>query len=143
MFKGHFKYETILNSDLDNVWDFFSSTENLVKITRFPKVKLESDPAVIKGQHIKLTLNFILFRLKWHLVIHDVQDKQLFIDEAITAPFPFKQWRHTHAFKGHEEHTVMTDQVEFEALLPSFLIRWMLTGMFKDRERTITRFLHK
>ncbi len=141
MFTGSFSYNTTLHANLDEVWTLFSSAENLVRVTRFPKISLHSDPSTVKGNHLELELNFVLFRLNWRLIILDVQAKSFFIDEALRIPFPFRAWRHTHSFAQVGESTVMTDKVEFEAYVPALLVRLLLRGMFMDRERAIKNLL--
>lgn len=140
MFKGRYVYTTTLSSDLEHVWLFFQSAENLVRITRFPLVSIDSDPTVAQGKNIKLKLNFILFRLKWLLKIKEVEEKVFFIDEGLHVPFPFKKWQHIHSFSQKGNQTVMTDEIEFEAYLPAFIIRILLFGMFRDRGKVIQRY---
>lgn len=81
-----------------------------------------------------------MFRLKWFLEIKEVQEQAFFIDEAFVAPFPFKKWRHTHTFVQKKEHTLMIDEIEFEAYLPVSIIRLLLYGMFRDRGKVMKRY---
>jgi ligand-binding SRPBCC domain-containing protein len=141
MFKGTFEYETTLPHHIDEVWSFFSTAHNLVRISTYPKVSVQSDPAMAEGNLIQLQLNFRLFRLKWLLTIQDVQEKCYFIDEAVHVPFPFRGWRHGHYLARVGDCTIMKDKVEFQAYAPAFLIRLALRGMFRDRERAIKRLM--
>jgi ligand-binding SRPBCC domain-containing protein len=141
MFKGTFNYETYLENNINEVWSFFSSAVNLVRMTRFPKVSLHSNPSTVRGSHLQFILNFGLFRLNWLLIIQDVQDRSFFIDEALHIPFPFRAWRHTHSFIQQEDHTLMIDKIEFDAYIPAFIIRFLLRRMFFDRESSIKKLL--
>ncbi|ADU30331.1 SRPBCC family protein [Evansella cellulosilytica] len=140
MFKGSYQYKTILRKDIDDTWEFFSSAENLVKITRFPIVKVLSSPKVVEGNSIQLQLHFILFRLRWTLKINKVKENHLFIDEALSSPFPFTKWIHTHTFIEKEGSTIMLDKVEYESYIPSFIIRVMMHGMFRNRKKMLKRY---
>jgi ligand-binding SRPBCC domain-containing protein len=91
MFKGTFIYHTKLEEPLDQVWDFFKSAENLVRITEYPKVKFLSDPSTVKGNTIHMELNFPFFRLKWSSFISEFKEYAYFVDEAVHIPFPFKK----------------------------------------------------
>jgi ligand-binding SRPBCC domain-containing protein len=141
MFSGTFEYETTLPHHIDKVWNFFSTANNLARMSTYPKVIVQSDPSMAIGSHIQLQLNFGLFRLKWLLIIQDVQERCYFIDESVHIPFPFRGWRHGHYFARLGDRTLMKDKVEFQAYAPAFLIRLVLRSMFRDRERAIKRLI--
>ncbi|SDN39575.1 SRPBCC family protein [Alkalicoccus daliensis] len=144
MFTGTFHFKTEIDKPLEQVWNFFQSNENLVAITGFPKISLLGDKEVFEGADIQLKMNFIFMKLHWQGEITEVADHSYFIDEGKKLPFPFKSWKHVHAFKEKDaETTIMYDRVEFESYLPAPFINLMLTGMFKDRKRQLNGVLGK
>jgi ligand-binding SRPBCC domain-containing protein len=47
-----------------------------------------------------------------------------FVDEQVRGPF--RSWRHEHLFAAHEQGTLMTDVVDFEA--PAGVIGWLVAA---------------
>ncbi|WP_096201150.1 SRPBCC family protein [Bacillus sp. FJAT-45350] len=140
MGKHTFYYETYIDSHIDNVWDFFSTAENLAKITSFPKVRILSNPATVKGNIIEMELNFRLFKMAWSSDITEVVEKSYFIDVGKVVPFPFKEWRHVHAFEEKGNGTLMKDTVTYEAIMPGLFVQQFLKGMFSSREKEIRKY---
>ncbi|GEL08281.1 SRPBCC family protein [Salisediminibacterium halotolerans] len=140
MFKGTFYYATLIPRPLNDTWDFFQKNENLAAITGFPKVKVFGDHLVEQDAEVKLKLHFGFISLNWHGRITELSAERYFIDEGEDIPFPFKSWRHVHAFKAVDESTTkMIDRVTFESFLPAPLIKLMLSGMFFDRKRQLNK----
>ncbi|UOE95974.1 hypothetical protein [Alkalihalobacillus sp. LMS39] len=139
MGKGIFSYKTIIHAQKDEVWRFFSTAENLAKITSFPKVRITSDPETKKGNHIVMELQFFLFTFHWTAIITAVTD-DYFIDEAIKVPFPLIAWKHKHHLHAENGVTVMTDTVEYESIIPSSLLKPFFYGMFQSRKKAIQHY---
>ncbi|MBP3951195.1 SRPBCC family protein [Bacillus suaedae] len=143
--KYTFTYKTTIEAPIDDVWDFFSTAENLAKITSFPKIKIESDPRTMQGNEIVMSLGFSLIRMKWISLIEDVEAPLLFVDKGLVMPFPFTYWKHKHAFERYEDRpdkTLMTDSLVVEAYLPEKLIHLFLNQMFKGREKALKEVFH-
>ncbi|WP_051556640.1 SRPBCC family protein [Alkalihalobacterium bogoriense] len=137
--KSIFTYKTIIHAQKSEVWHFFSTADNLAKITSFPKVRITSDPETKKGNRIVMELQFLFFTFHWTANITAVTE-DYFIDEAIKVPFPLIAWKHKHCL--HEENgvTVMTDTVEYESSIPSFLLKPFIYGMFQNRKKAIQHY---
>ncbi|SER47781.1 SRPBCC family protein [Salipaludibacillus aurantiacus] len=140
MFKHTFYYKTDILQPLETIWPFFQTNENLAAITGFPKIKVLGDKEVFKGSAVHLQLNFFIVKLNWKGEITETADRKYFIDEGLKIPFPFKSWRHVHAFKRLEGNgTRMIDRVEYTSFLPPFIVNLMLKGMFADRKRQLKK----
>ncbi|QKS70997.1 hypothetical protein FLK61_30220 [Paenalkalicoccus suaedae] len=142
MFSGTFYFKTEINKPIKDVWEFFQTNENLVAITGFPKITLLGDKDVFEGSHVHLKMDFFLVKLDWQGEITKVVPEAYFMDEGKKLPFPFKEWRHVHAFKElSPSKTKMIDRVEFSSYVPAPLIKAMLIGMFSDRKRQLKKYL--
>ncbi|WP_444685662.1 SRPBCC family protein [Alkalicoccus luteus] len=142
MSSGTFYYGTIIDKPLQEVWDFFQATENLAAITTFPEITVKGSERSEEGAEIELQMNFYAAKLSWKSRISEVSEPNYFIDEGIEVPFPFKVWRHVHAFKTEPDgRTKMIDMVQFDASVPSAAVKLMLFGMFSDRKRKLNSLL--
>jgi len=142
MVKGTFHYETFMSRPLEEVWDFFSTAENLAKISSFPKVTILSNPKTIQGNNIEMKLNFLFFQKKWHAEITEVKEKSYFIDKGTLLSYPFTAWEHSHAFEVRNDGTLMKDTVIFSASLPAPIVRLFLRQMFRGRKKELNRYFH-
>ncbi|RKL68805.1 hypothetical protein CR203_01810 [Salipaludibacillus neizhouensis] len=143
MFRHTFYYKTELPRSISEVWSFFQTNENLASITAFPKIDILGDKDVKEGASVHLRLDFILLRLHWKGRITKVVPEAYFMDEGEKLPFPFKTWRHVHAFKELGSYkTKMIDRVEYESFVPPFIVNLMLKGMFSDREKQLNKFMN-
>ena len=125
----------VVQSDMDTVWDFFSSPKNLPKITP-PNMQFNiTSPLPVDimhaGQLITYKLQpFPFYTTNWVTEITQVIDKKLFIDEQRFGPYAM--WHHIHRFETLENGNVlMTDEVTFK--LP-FGFLGSLAGAFVQKE---------
>jgi len=106
----------IIHAQLDQVWDFFSSPENLDALTPqdmgFEITSQKPLDPMHRGQLIDYVVSPILkLPLKWRTEIIEVVPKEKFIDYQLKGPY--KLWRHTHYFKPTEDGIEMIDEVEY------------------------------
>ncbi len=102
---------------VEEAWDFFSTPENLVKITPASldfKITSELNGGEIyKGQIITYKVKPLLgISLLWVSEITHVEKHKLFVDEQKKGPY--KMWRHEHHFKPVNGGTEMTDIVHYK-----------------------------
>lgn len=101
---------------INEVWDFFSSPENLDALTpndmgfeitsELPLKKMH------KGQIIKYKVRPILnIPLYWKTKITEVDTLNSFVDFQLKGPY--KLWKHTHSFVPKDDHIIMEDKVEY------------------------------
>lgn len=108
--------KVILKSDLETIWDFFSSPYNLNEITP-PDMSFEilTDikgkkmfPGMIINYKVRPLFNI---PLRWTTEITHCEDKKYFVDEQRFGPYSF--WHHLHKFESVEGGIQMTDLVHY------------------------------
>ena len=108
--------EQFLPITLDDAWHFFSTPQNLQKLTPSDldfKITSPKLGSIYQGQVITYNIKiFPLIPSKWVTEITSVSDNAFFIDEQRFGPY--KLWHHQHHFKAVEGGVVMTDIVHFK-----------------------------
>ncbi|MGG9970658.1 SRPBCC family protein [Ferruginibacter sp. SUN002] len=102
---------------LDAAWDFFSSPDNLQKITPndlgFKIISKHHGNKMYAGQIIEYKVSPILsIPIYWMTEITHVEDKKYFIDEQRFGPYSL--WHHQHHFKEIAGGVEMTDIVHYK-----------------------------
>ena len=132
----------IVKTDLKTCWDFFSSPQNLKKIT--PEymgfnIKYELPEKMYEGLMIEYTVKPVLgIPMTWVTEIKTVKDNLFFVDEQRKGPY--KIWHHEHHFKEVDGGIEMTDIVSYEIplgiigrLAHSLFVRKKLESIFNYR----------
>lgn len=110
------KRTQFVKTDLSTCWEFFSSPNNLNKIT--PKemgfdVLTEGVENMYEGLMIEYKVRPLLnIPLRWITEITHVKHQQYFVDEQRKGPY--KIWHHEHHFKEVQGGVEMTDIVSYE-----------------------------
>ncbi len=109
--------EQQLFCDLDTAWRFFSSPNNLSKITPkdmgFTVLSKDIQPEIFEGMLIDYTVSPILgIPLKWQTKITQVDKNKSFTD--FQEKGPYKYWNHFHEFIPNSEGVLMKDTVDYE-----------------------------
>lgn len=109
--------EQQLNCTIDEAWRFFSSANNLSKIT--PKemnfiVRTQlSDDNIYKGMIIDYFVSPMLnIKMSWQTEITEVDFQKSFTD--FQKKGPYKLWNHRHDFIENENGVLMKDTVDYE-----------------------------
>jgi ligand-binding SRPBCC domain-containing protein len=135
-----YKKETVqhVNASIEECWAFFSSPQNLQKITPENmgfQITDFDNKSVYPGQVIQYKVSPLLgLKLSWMTVITAVKDKSYFIDEQRFGPYTL--WHHKHFFEATENGTKMTDVVHY-ALPLGFIGRIMNTLVVKNKLQEI------
>jgi ligand-binding SRPBCC domain-containing protein len=112
-----FKTQQWLKGDLDEVWDFISSPENLKKITPahmgFVITTGENSlkkmyPGMIVGYEVS---PFLGLKMNWVSEITQVNEKKFFIDEQRVGPY--KMWHHEHHLEEGDSGVYIRDIVTY------------------------------
>lgn len=108
--------EQQIHISMNKAWDFFSSPENLAKITP-TEMKFEITSGrpekMFPGQIISYRIGiFPLITSHWVTEITHVKDKNYFIDEQRFGPY--KMWHHEHHFTENESGILMKDKVSYK-----------------------------
>ncbi|WP_209390350.1 SRPBCC family protein [Chryseobacterium sp. RR2-3-20] len=109
--------EQQLNCTIDEAWKFFSSANNLSKITPkemnfIVRTKL-SDDAIYEGMIIDYYVSPLLnIKMSWQTKIIKVNNRKSFTD--FQEKGPYKLWNHHHEFIENENGVLMKDTVDYE-----------------------------
>lgn len=136
--------EQFLPVSLDAAWRFFSTPQNLQKLTPGDldfKITSPKLNGIYQGQMITYNIKiFPVFPSKWVTEITSVEDQKYFIDEQRFGPY--KLWHHQHHFKEVEGGVLMTDIVHFK--LPFPLLAPIAYKMYvKKKLKEIFTFRHE
>ena len=139
---------------LEEAWDFFSSPNNLAKITP-PDMgfMITSDKKdgekMYAGQIITYILKPMLgIPVKWMTEISHVKEGDYFIDEQRFGPY--KLWHHRHSFKKTATGVEMNDEVNY--VLPmgflgtiahKLFVRKRIEHIFDYRVKVLDDFFKK
>ena len=145
--------KVILTSDMETVWDFFSSPLNLNEITP-PDMSFEilsnltglkMYPGMIINYKVRPFLNI---PMRWTTEITHCEEGHYFVDEQRFGPYSF--WHHKHFFKKVEGGIEMTDIVDYGLPLGilgqianSIYVEQKLQGIFDYRNEVIHKLFAK
>lgn len=109
--------EQQLHCDIDTAWSFFSSPNNLSKITPkdmgFTVLSKDIQPEIFEVMFIDYTVSPILgIPLKWQTKITQVDKNKSFTD--FQEKGPYKYWNHFHEFIPNSQGVLMKDTVDYE-----------------------------
>lgn len=127
--------EQQLYCDLETAWRFFSSANNLSKIT--PKdmnfivlTKLENDE-IYEGMIIDYYVSPLLgIKMSWQTEIIQVSFQKSFTD--FQKKGPYKLWNHFHEFIPNEKGVLMRDTINYE--LPMGILGEVTHGLFVKKK---------
>ena len=142
------KMETLVPGSMETVFDFFSSAENLERITP-PELGFKIlNPLPIKmeqGTLIDYRIRLFGIPLKWQTLISKWEPKRQFVDEQLKGPYA--KWVHTHSFEATNNGILMRDEVNYrlpffpfgEVMLP--VVRLQLRRIFSYRTERIKELI--
>ena len=141
------KQKQRLPISLDEAWDFFSSPQNLKKIT--PEymgfdIISGADRPTYSGQIIQYKVSPLLgIKTTWVTEITHVEDKHYFVDEQRYGPYAL--WHHKHFFYPIENGVLMEDIVDYKlplgwlgSLFHGSLVQPKLNEIFEHRKKVLT-----
>lgn len=117
--------------EITEVWNFFSTANNLQKITppemRFKIKDGHTAEKIYAGQIIEYIVRPVLnIPLYWMTEITHVQHEKYFVDEQRFGPYSL--WHHQHHFKEVPGGVEMTDLVHYK--IPFWFLGDMAHAMF-------------
>jgi ligand-binding SRPBCC domain-containing protein len=140
-----------LEAPVEKVWDFFSSPENLNKITpedfQFNIISTDANEKIYPGKIIEYKVSPFKFMPKMHWVteISQVIENELFIDEQRFGPYKF--WHHKHIFIDKGDYVLMKDIVHysigfgvFGEIAHKLFIKKRLNFVFEYRKKVIDKY---
>ncbi len=146
------KTEQVLDVTLYKAWDFFSSPENLQKITPLHMAfQLTStvEAKAYQGQIITYKIGILPgIKSSWVTEITHLKDKSLFIDEQRFGPY--KMWHHEHWFEELPNgKTLMKDKISYKIpfgvlghLAQRVFIKKQLHAIFEHRYTSLEKLFN-
>ena len=135
----------LINTTLDDAWNFFSNAENLAAITPkslgFKIISTHQSEKMYAGQIIEYTIKPLFdIPVYWMTEITHVQYHQYFIDEQRFGPY--RLWHHQHHFKAINNGIEMTDIVHYK--IPFWFIGDVVNFLIvKEKLKEIFEFRYK
>jgi ligand-binding SRPBCC domain-containing protein len=132
----HFKRTQFLPITVDQAWIFFSSPENLSKITPAYmdfKITYNSGEAqrMYAGQIIKYKVKILPgVSVRWVTEITHVNKPHYFVDEQRSGPYSL--WHHQHQFREVPGGVEMTDDLNYA--IPLGIIGRLANRLFVSRQ---------
>jgi len=140
--------EQRIPSDIETVWAFISSPENLKLITPdhlgFEITSQSSPGKIYPGMMITYKVKPLLnIKLTWVTEITHIENNEFFVDEQRKGPY--KIWHHEHRLTPVNGETLMTDLITYEppfgflgSILNRMIIRKKLKEIFNYREKILS-----
>ena len=130
----HLTFTQHINASLDQVWPFFSSPQNLAKITP-PDMDFQviSSPSekVYAGQVIEYNVKVLPgLSMYWMTEITHVEQLKYFVDEQRFGPYSL--WHHQHHFKEVTGGVLMTDIVHYK--IPFWILGDIANTLFVRKQ---------
>ena len=145
------KYKQIIDSNIDDVFLFFSNPENLSNITpkRLKFKILTPFPIKMKeGQLIDYTIKILGKTIHWRTMITEYVPNIRFVDQQIKGPYLV--WHHTHEFKTINNKVQMIDTVKYVIpmgiigrIINCIYVKNDLNNIFKYRKKIIEKYFNK
>ena len=141
-----------LNVSLKKAWDFFSSPENLQKITPSHmgfNITSSTNSKAYSGQIITYKVGILSsVKQNWVTEITHVEQQKYFIDEQRFGPY--KMWHHEHFFEALPNgKTLMKDKISYKIpfgalgnLAQNIFIKKKLIAIFKYRYNTLEQLFN-
>ncbi len=106
----------IINADLNQVWDFISSPQNLKNITPkhmgFDIISPNLPQKMYQGMMIEYIVKPILgIKMNWLSEITHIKEYEFFVDEQRAGPYTL--WHHQHHIAQTEKGVLMADIVHY------------------------------
>lgn len=148
-----FKREQLVNTTIDELWEFISSPGNLKKIT--PEymgfdIGTENLPdKIYEGMIISYTVKPLFgIKTQWVTEITHVREKEYFVDEQRVGPYTL--WHHQHIIIPEKEGVLMKDIVSYKppfsfvgSMANRFIIRKKLIEIFDFRNQALEKIFLK
>ncbi|MEI8112690.1 MAG: SRPBCC family protein [Bacteroidia bacterium] len=142
----------LMNIPMAAAWEFFSSPENLAKIT--PKhmgfqITSGTPAKMYTGQIISYKVSpFPGFKTSWVTEITHVSEGKFFVDEQRFGPY--QMWHHEHHFNAVGNGVMMIDRVSYKLpfgflgrIAHALFVRKQLKQIFEYRELFLTNLFGK
>lgn len=136
-------------ANIERVWGFFSTPDNLPKITPpWLRFTIRGDVAIQKDAELDYLIRWLGMPLRWTTRIIAWEPPSRFIDLQTRGPYAL--WHHEHRFEPDERGVVCFDRVIYRLPMGplgpighALMVRRQLMSIFRYRRETIGRLLGK
>ena len=144
-----FQREQIVETSIDEIWDFISSPQNLKKITPeymgFDIVTKDLPDKIYAGMIISYIVKPVFgVKTNWVTEITQVKEKEYFVDEQRVGPY--SMWHHQHIIKQNGNQVLMKDIVSYQppfaflgSIANKLMIEKKLNEIFEYRKRVLEK----
>ena len=144
-----FQKQLKISSNIDDVWEFISSPNNLKKITPeymgFDIISYNLPKRMYAGMIISYKVKPLLgIKTTWVTEIKQVIEKKFFVDEQRVGPYSL--WHHQHIIEPIQDGVLMTDIVSYKppfgflgAIANTLFIKGKLNEIFEFRTNAIEK----
>lgn len=144
--------ETWVDQDKEVVFNFFTSPDNLLKVTPDNiSVTILNEEEIIMEEGTEIDLKMKLFGfvpMKWQTKIDEWQPPDYFVD--IQPKGPYRYWKHTHRFEEKDGGTLIIDHIEYtvpgfflEPIIHALKVKPNLDHLFDYRQEKYQEFLNR
>ena len=145
--------EQLLKNNIETIWEFMSSPNNLEKITpdnmSFKIISKNKNEKMYQGMIITYKVTPILnLPLNWMTEITHVKKHELFVDEQRLGPY--KLWHHQHIFQECREGVIMKDIITYIPpygiignIVNYLFIKRKVKKIFNYREKVLEKIFNK
>jgi len=144
-----FRVKQQLPLTIEKAWDFFSTPDNLAKITPAEMgfyITSKKGLKMFEGQIITYKIGILPFvKANWVTEITHVKENDYFIDEQRFGPY--NMWHHQHQFTSNSTGVEMVDTVHFKlpfgfigTIVYQLFIKKKLTTIFNHRRNTLEHY---
>lgn len=149
----YYKTEQLLRTDMNTAWNFFSSANNLARITPpeldFNILTQLDNKDIYQGMLIDYTVRPLFgIPLHWQTEIWKIKKPEMFTDKQLQGPY--KIWEHTHQFVQKGKGVLMKDEVKY--VLPfgfigtiahSLIVRKKIERIFNYRKEVLNKIFNE
>jgi len=107
---------TLVSQSISQVWAGFDEKLFAKLAPPFPPVRVLRFDGCLRGNIVKLELNFFLFKQQWTSLIAEQQatDNEIFfVDYGTKLPFFLSYWKHRHRIIKSGNQAIIADEIEF------------------------------
>ena len=137
--------ETVVPTDVDATFAFFSDAANLERLTPpWINFRIRSPLPIAMSEGAAIDYQIVLYGLPipWRTRIDVWEPGRRFVDRQIAGPY--RWWRHEHRFEPHHRGTRVIDEVEYAprvAPLSAWLVARDVARIFAFRQHVLASLL--
>ena len=130
-----FEYSSVINSPVQNVWEFHERKDVLELLTPpwQPVKVIRREGGLEIGATSEFLLMLAFIPIPWIARHTEYEQYRLFTDEQVKGPM--KSWRHQHIFEDKSGKTKLSDRIDYEipgGWLSELLLGWWVNSRLKE-----------